>query len=160
MDIYQITTEIKQIENELEQSGGEVTQEIEDTLHRLFLARDEKLNALVYLLKTADAEDMLIAAELARLSTLRKSVSTKAERLKELVKRLLPIGETWSNGLNKFSYRTSQACEVAEGVNLPEVYYRTKVVTEVDKQKLTLDLKGGATIEGAQLVTRFNINLK
>ena len=160
MNIYEISKEIRDLEVLIEQNGGEVSEEIEGALHKMFLARDEKLGAIAYLLKTADAQEMIISAEVKRLNELKKSVATKSERLKALVADFLPKGEKWTNGLDTFSYRTSHAVEVDEGVELPEVYYRTKLISEVDKQKLSVDLKSGAVVPGALLVTRFNVVLK
>ena len=160
MNVYQINKEMLDLHIILEQNNGEVTQGLQDALHKICIARDEKLAALAYLLKYADGQDTLINVELKRLTELKKSVAVKVERLKGLVAELLPKGETWSDALNKFSYRTSHAVEVDEGIELPETYYRTKITTEVDKQKLTTDIKGGAVIPGAKMITRFNVILK
>lgn len=160
IDIHTLSAELKIIQSRIEENDGEITPEIEAAFVRAFAARDQQLEALATLLKTADSEDLVISAEIARLQGLKKQVGSKTERLQEFVKSLLPIGEIWNSGLHKFSYRTSQAVEVAADAILPEAYYRTKIVTEVDKQKLKVDLKGGATVPGVQLVTRFNLNLK
>jgi hypothetical protein len=160
IDIHMLSAELKIIQSCIEENNGEITPDIEAAFVKAFAARDQRLEALAALLKTADSEEIVISAEIARLQGLKKQTGAKIERLQELVKSLLPIGEIWNSGLHKFSYHTSQAVEVAADAVLPEVYYRTKIVTEVDKQKLKVDLKGGATVPGVQLVTRFSLNLK
>jgi hypothetical protein len=159
---HDLSAEMKLILSEIEENGGEVTPEIAERFNLVFAMRDTKLEALASMLKTADKEELILNAEIKRLQERRKEVERKVEHYEKMVREILPIGEIWNTGLHKICYkRCPPSVFVAEGAELDEVYYRTKIISEVDKAKLLIDLKGGATIEGAHLITdKFNLVIK
>jgi len=160
MNVFELSMEQERLEAAIEAAGGELFPELEAMLHLLSNAKSDKLQALVKLIKKTDADDMVIDHEIVRLRTLQKTNKTKREQLERLVKVILVEGEKWQDGADKISWRESKSVEVVEGVVLPDVYYRTKIVTEVDKVKLGADLKGGAVVPGASLVTKLNLQVR
>lgn len=157
MNVFQISQALERIDAAIEAAGGEVVPEIEAMLHELSNAKSDKLQALAKLIKKNDADEIAIDDEIKRLRTLKNTTEAKRKYLEKLVRTLLLEGETWQEGSDRFSWRKSTSVNVVDGVELPEAYYRSKIVSEVDKTKLSVDLKGGATIPGASLQTKYNL---
>ena len=61
-------------------------------------------------------------------------------------------------GLHKLSFRTSQAVNITDEVRIPNQYI--KVETKIDKEALRRDLKAGLVVEGAELVTNRNLQIR
>ena len=162
LNVHQISATLKIIQSQLEENGGEVTPDIEEAFNKAFAARDEKLDALALLMKTADAEELVINAEIARLKSLKEQITAKGEYLEKMVKDLLPVGESWNGGLHKFSYsKCPPSVEVINESEIPETYFAVELVSRVDKKTLGIDLKGGAIIPGVKLVTdKYTLKLK
>ena len=68
-------------------------------------------------------------------------------------------GKKWQNSEVAISWRKSESVEVSNVKELPEEYLKYKD-PEPDKVKLKADLKAGAEIDGARLVTKENIQIK
>ncbi len=160
MNVYEISKELAAIEALIEENEGVITPEIEAQFNALHSAKDSKLQALAKLIKKTDADDLVITNEIQRLRTLEKSVASRRDYLERLVRAVLLEGETWQEGADRFSWRKSTSTEISEGAEIPDAYYKTKIVTEIDTLKIRHDLKGGATIPGAQLVTKYNLQVK
>ena len=162
ISVYALSADLKLIMSAIEENGGEISPDIEQRFNEVFKERAAKLEALATLMKTCNAETLIINAEIDRLSDLKKEAATRFERCEKMVRDILPIDEEFNSGLHQFSYKKCPpSVEVAAGVDLPECYLRTKIVSDVDKIKLRDDLKGGATIEGVRLVNdKFNLKMK
>jgi hypothetical protein len=160
MNVFEISAALQEIEAAIELNEGVLTPQIEAEFNRLHSAKSDKLQALAKLIKKADADDLVISNEIQRLRTLQKTVEARRGYLEKLVRAILLEGETWQEGLDRFSWRKSNSVEVTDGAELPECYYRTKIITEVDKIKLSTDMKGGAVIPGVSYVTKFNLQVK
>ena len=61
-------------------------------------------------------------------------------------------------GLNKLSFRTSTAVNIIDECKIPNQY--VKVETSIDKMALKKDLQAGMVIEGAELVTNRNLQIR
>jgi hypothetical protein len=61
-------------------------------------------------------------------------------------------------GLHKLSFRSSTAVSITDEVRIPNNYI--KVETKIDKESLKRDLKAGLVIEGAELITNRNLQLR
>lgn len=158
MNVYEISTEIAKIETAIDEAGGVVTPEVEEMLNALSNARSDKLQALAKLIKKNQGDGVLIDHEIERLRSLRKTVDSKHASLEKLVRVLLMVGETWQEGSDRFSWRKCPpSLELADGIEVDDCYKRVEVKERIDAEKIKLDLKGGATIPGAQLVTKFNL---
>lgn len=158
--LYNITAEQQRINDALMESGGELTPELEDALvinAENFAIKVEGYAASIH---KFDAGIDAIDAEIKRLTALKKSATGAKTRLKDtLAYAMETFGyDKLDMGLHKLSFRTSQAVNITDEVRIPNQYI--KVETKIDKESLKRDLKAGLVIEGAELVTNRNLQIR
>ena len=158
--IYNIGAEQLRINEMLEETGGELTPEIEEALvlneQNFAVKVDGYINTIA---KYTDIEDA-IANEIKRLSALKKTASNIKTNLKErLAYGMDMMGyDKLDLGLHKLSFRNSTAVNVTDETHIPAEYII--VETKVDKMKLKEALKNGETIQGAELVNNRSIQIR
>lgn len=158
--LYHITSEQLRINELLEESGGELTPEIEEALvlnEHNFVAKSEgyiqtiaKYQALV------DAADNIIK-EAQRKKRVFDNIS---KRLKERLQAAMIImgRDRVEVGLHTLSLRNSVAVNITEESKIPNEFI--KVETSVDKMKVKEALKRGEFIPGAELQTNQSIQIR
>jgi hypothetical protein len=158
--LFNITAEQKRINDALMESGGELTPELEEALvinAENFAVKVEGYATSIHQFEAyAEAAD----AEIKRLTALKKSAQGAAKRLKDnLAYGMEVMGyDKVDMGLHKISFRTSTAVNITDEVRIPNNYI--KVETKIDKEALRRDLKAGLVVEGAELVTNRNLQLR
>lgn len=158
--LFNITAEQKRINDALMESGGELTPELEEALvinAENFAVKVEGYATSIHQFEAyAEAAD----AEIKRLTALKKSAQGAAKRLKDnLAYGMEVMGyDKVDMGLHKISFRTSTAVNITDEVRIPNQYI--KVETKIDKEALRRDLKAGLVVEGAELVTNRNLQLR
>ncbi len=158
--LFNITSEQKRINDALMELDGELTPELEEALvinAENFAVKAEAYAASIHQFEAVeDAAD----AEIKRLTALKKSAQGAAKRLKDnLAYGMEVMGyDKVDMGLHKLSFRTSTAVNITDEVRIPNTYI--KVETKIDKESLKRDLKAGLVIEGAELVTNRNLQLR
>lgn len=158
--LFNITAEQKRINDALMESGGELTPELEEAL--LINAENfaVKVEGYATSIHQFDAFAEAADAEIKRLTALKKSAQGAAKRLKDnLAYGMEVMGyDKVDMGLHKISFRTSTAVNITDEVRIPNNYI--KVETKIDKEALRRDLKAGLVVEGAELVTNRNLQLR
>ena len=158
--LYNICAEQLRINEMLEESGGEVTPEIEEALvlneENFSIKVDGYLQSIA---KYSDAEE-LIANEIKRLSALKKTAANIKENLKKRLANGMEIMgyDKLDLGLHKLSFRSSTAVNITDECLIPAEYII--VETKVDKVKIKDALKGGAMIAGAELVNNKSLQIR
>jgi hypothetical protein len=158
--LFNITAEQRRINDALMESGGELTPELEEALlinSENFAVKVEGYATSIHQFEAfAEAAD----AEIKRLMALKKSAQGAAKRLKDnLAYGMEVMGyDKVDMGLHKLSFRTSTAVNITDEVRIPNQYI--KVETKIDKESLKRDLKAGLVIEGAELITSRNLQLR
>jgi hypothetical protein len=158
--LFNITAEQRRINDALMESGGELTPELEEALlinSENFAVKVEGYATSIHQFEAfADAAD----AEIKRLMALKKSAQGAAKRLKDnLAYGMEVMGYNKVDmGLHKLSFRTSTAVNITDEVRIPNQYI--KVETKIDKESLKRDLKAGLVVEGAELVTNRNLQIR
>lgn len=140
---------------------GEITDETIGLLDALELdLRDRVLEYAAYA-KGERAE----AAKIAGLAHDLLQRAQRHERRAERLERAIAAGMT--PGTQRFEderaevfWRKSQAVEIADESKLPEAWWREKVERAPDKVKIRDALKSGCMVDGAELVTRWNLQVK
>lgn len=158
--LYHITSEQLRINELLEESGGELTPEIEEALiinEENFIAKSEGY------IETIAKYKALAEAAKVRIEEYQRIKRTAENIEKRLKERMQWAMETLGMdkveiGLNKLSFRTSTAVNITDEVRIPNQYI--KVETSVDKMALKKDLQAGMVIEGAELVTNRNLQIR
>lgn len=158
--LFRITVDQMHINDMLMETGGELTPELEE----LLVINAENFNLKVESYATsihrfdalADAAD----AEIKRLTALKKSAQGAQKRLKDTLANAMEVFnyDKLDLGLHKLSFRTSTAVNITDEVRIPNQYI--KVETKIDKEALRRDLKAGLVVEGAELVTNRNLQIR
>lgn len=136
---------------------GEIVDQ--DKLDSLMMERSAKIESVALWVKNLESDAVAYKAEKEAFAQREKQASDKAKRLKEWLARVCE-GEKFSTAKCAVSFRTSESVEIAEGATIPDAYIRTKVTSEPDKTAIKAALKAGEVIEGCQIVTKFNTNIK
>lgn len=158
--LYHITSEQLRINELLEELEGELSPELEEALiinEENFIAKSEGyIESIAYFKAKQEAAKVRIE-EYQRI----KRIAENAE--KRLKERMQWAMETLGRdkvevGLHKISLRSSTAVNITDDVRIPNQYI--KVETKIDKESLKRDLKAGMVIEGAELVTNRNLQIR
>lgn len=158
--LFDITAEQRRINDALMESGGELTPELEEAL----LVNAEnfavKVNGYATSIRKFDALAEAADAEIKRIQAIKKSATNSAKRLKEALAYGMEVMgmDKVDMGLNKLSFRTFTAVNIIDEVRIPNQYI--KVETSIDKMALKKDLQAGMVIEGVELVTNRNLQIR
>lgn len=158
--LYAITSEQLRINELLEESGGELTPEIEEALtlnEENFLVKSEGyIESIARFKALAEAADVRIK----EMQRIKKTAENSKRRLEE---RLLWALQTMGRdkvevGLRKLALRMTTAVNITDETAIPAEYI--KVETSVDKMRIKEALKSGEVITGAELVTNQSIQIR
>lgn len=161
MKLYEISSKL--IESLLRYEEAETQEEqavILESMQALTASRDEKLESCSAHIKNMTAESEAIENELNRLKAKHSHISNKIESLKRYVAFNLGDGEKWTNGVHSLGWRKSEALEISDPDSIPDVYKRTKVVTEPNKTLIKQVIKEGGTIGGCSIQVKQNLQVK
>ena len=122
MNIYQIQQDLLAIFDELEENGGELTEELEQKLAITQEEFKDKVEDYTNVIKSLDADMNAIKVEQARLKALYDRKENVAKKLKEIIINAInEFGDTKKSGVKYLDYgtgevsvRKTQAVEVNE----------------------------------------------
>lgn len=135
---------------------------IADTLESLDEALEGKVESVLHFRQHLLNEATALKAEEQRLAERRKLREAKADRLKDYVNECLNVAgvKKLETPLYTVSYRKSDIVEITDAKALPVGFLRTNTTTNPDKDAIKKALKAGEVINGAQLVTKANLQIK
>jgi hypothetical protein len=162
MNLFEINDAITRCVK-LESGDGYVdteTGELIDTeaLDNLVMERDTKIRNIACWIKNLESDEKALADQIKTFTARKNAAKNKRESLKSYLAAFM-AGKKWQNSEVAISWRKSESVEVSNVKELPEEYLKYKD-PEPDKVKLKADLKAGAEIDGACLVTKENIQIK
>jgi hypothetical protein len=158
--LYHITSEQLRINELLEESGGELTPEIEEALvlneHNFVTKSEGYIQTIAKYQALVDAADNIIK-EAQRKKRVFDNIS---KRLKERLQDAMIImgRDRVEIGIHTLSLRNSVAVNITEENKIPNEFI--KVETSVDKMKVKEALKRGELIPGAELQTNQSIQIR
>jgi len=170
MKLYELSDEIARIEDELadildgeDEPEGGVDPAIAAALDRydaLVLQLDAKLSGMWRWLRNIDARATAVENEAKRLSARGRRLRRLHDGIKRYVAFCLGEGRKWEepDGPAAFSWRRSEAVEVQDESAIPDCYCvfdRRPLLSEIKK-----GIKSGATVPGAALVQRMNLQVR
>lgn len=161
--LYQIQGDYLELASLLEESGGEITEELEE---RLSINREElnqKAENYALLIRQIEGKASVIKAEMDRLKALLVSKQNTAERLKENIKRAMDMYDvkTIEGNLVKLTLRNNAASvKIEEGAKIPKEFLVKTVNEAPDKKAIKEHLQGGKVIAGVTLVSTKSILIK
>lgn len=85
MNIFEISKELESVFDELEENGGELTEELEE---KLSISQDEfrsKVNAYLFIIKHTESDIDCCDKEIKRLQSVKKSKQNTIDRLKNIL---------------------------------------------------------------------------
>jgi len=158
MNLYQIKNEYLTLASQLEQ--GELTPEIEQQLQINEEQLKEKAINYGYVIRSFEYDNDVIDAEIKRLKQLKEQKENAIDKLKNAVSDAMQLYgiEKIDSPTLKLSFRKSESIEVSE--NIDKKYLIEKITLQPDKQAIKKDIKDGKQVEGAVLVTNYNIQIK
>lgn len=132
-----------------------------DTLDSIDWEHDfsEKIENCIKVIRNKEARVQAYKSEIERLEALKSSEKKAIEKIKERISEAMQLTQhdKLDTTLFKVGFRKSKAVVVDE-VKLPKEYMKAKWIP--DKEKLKELLKNGATIQGATLEERRNLNIR
>jgi hypothetical protein len=160
MNLYNITTEMKNLTLQLEE--GELTPELEQAL---VITQDQlqaKAIDYCYVIKNIESDSEAIDNEIKRLKAMKEAKDNTIDRLKEAVRNaMLASGiDKIESSLFKLSLRRSESVEVVNIDQLPENLITVKKTVSPDKVKIKEAIKAGLTVEGANLIENYSLQIK
>ena len=132
LNLYQITTELQQLEQALLESGGVLTDEIEEKYETLLEMEADKVEGYIAMIRKFEASEEAIKSERQRLQKAERSMRKAAQSLKDrLAESMLRRGEeVHETDLGKVRLQQASRASLVVNVDpeeLPEEFQRWKV---------------------------------
>lgn len=147
----------------VDEETGEIDAErASEYLEALQLERGEKVENIALYIKSLDSEAAAIKAEEKNLQARRTAKERKAERLREYLKTsMLALNEPkFETARVALSFRTSKQVVVSDMEKLDKAYIKEKVEYSADKTAIKKAIESGATVNGAYIEEKQNLNIK
>jgi hypothetical protein len=163
MRLFEISHDYRTVLNRVDDAEGVLDDTLEADLDAIAGAMEEKVEAVVVVMRELDAEAAALKAEEQRLAARRKAREANAERLRAYTARCMGLAGTRkiATGLAVVSLRASTSVVVdCAPEALPAEYQRTKTTVDADKVALKKALEDGAAIQGVSLVTSDSLQVR
>jgi hypothetical protein len=158
--LYNITAEALNLASALEE--GEITPELENSLIINQTELQDKAINYAYVIRTVEIDVDAIDEELKRLQAIKKAKNNVIDRMKESVVNAMGIYgiEKINTPTLNISLRKSESIEIVNESQLADNYKTEKITYSPDKTRIKNAIKEGVEVEGAVLVTKFNLQIK
>lgn len=160
MTLYHITSEQLRINELLEESGGELTPEIEEAL--MLNAENFEIKADGYIESISRYKALAEAADvrIKEMQRIKKTSENIEKRLKERLLQAMVVMDVdkMELGLRKLSIRNTTAVNITDEAHIPAEYII--IEQKYDKTRIKDALKSGDVIPGAELVTNKSIQIR
>ena len=162
LNIYQIEKEYLELANQLIESGGECTPELELQLTINQEQLEQKARGYGFVVKQMESDVSIIDAEIKRLGELKKARLKTIERLETTVSQAMQLYQI--NRLEtptlKISFRKSESVEIDDESAISFAYLKEKISYTIDKAMIKEAIKKGEVVAGARLQINQNIQIK
>lgn len=178
MTLYEIDEKLRVLEEYgVDEETGELLDE--DQFNAKFdeiqMALNDKIESSICFVKNLNTEVEAFKAEEKNLAQRRKIKENLAERIKNRIDTYIKAQYTDEEGnidivgLNKYkmetpkmklSYRKSESVNITDIDSIPKKYIKTKTEISADKTNIKKAIKAGQDINGAELVTNINMQVK
>lgn len=160
LTLYHITSEQLRINELLEESGGELTPEIEEALmlnEQNFVTKaDGYIESIAKYRALAEAADVRIK----EMQRIKKTAENIEKRLKERLMTAMYVMDRDSVeiGSRKLSLRHTKAVNITDAARIPSCFSIVEV--KHDKKRIGEALKNGELVPGAELVSNTSIQIR
>ena len=159
--LYEITQNMKMLTSYLDEEDFD-SDVYENTLDLIKTELNNKSTSLIHVIKNIESDETMLDNEIKRLKAIKDRKSKNLKDVKEYIKVCME-----QMGLNKietpignFSLRKSESVDIINPVKIPAQYLNTVVEYKPDKVKIKEAIKNGIKIEGVEIVTNNNLNIK
>jgi hypothetical protein len=162
LNIYQIEQEYLSLANQLIESGGECSPELELQLTINQDQLEQKARGYGFVVKQLESEVLIIDAEIKRLGELRKARLKTIERLETTVSNAMQLYQIQKleTPTLKITFRKSESVEIDNEAEIPKQFIKAKTTYTIDKVAIKEAIKKGELISGARLQVNQNIQIK
>jgi len=167
MNLWQLTQEELSFISLMEETGGEITPELEEELAIRRENFDHKAESYTKLILKLESDIEAAASEIKRIQDLKKTKENTVKRLKTTLRDALQIfGRPDSKSgvmkyetpLFKLSIRSSSAVEIMDEQELPDEFWAIK--REVSKTLISNAIKEGREVPGATMVENKSLQIR
>jgi len=160
MNLFNIQQQYLSLAEQL--SEGELTPELEQALIINETELKEKAVNYAYVIKQLGHEVNAVADEIKRLTELKKRNEKAIERMETAISNAMQLYgiDKVDSSFIKLSFRKSESVEVINEAQLTEQFTTTKTTVTPNKTAIKEAIKNGEVVEGAVLVTNFNLQIK
>lgn len=147
--------------NQLLESNGQLTPELEEQLSKLEIALPAKVDSYAYLIDRFEAEAEFWKARAENNALVMKACLAAQKRLKDNLKFAMQeqkAGEIKGNEV-RFKLQNSKPSLVIDETIIDPAYTYQHVETRIDKKKIEEDLKIGVPVKGATLEPSFSLRV-
>jgi hypothetical protein len=180
--LYEISSELLELEAQIEENGGELTEELEEAFDSLLGKQVEKIDNYAALVRTVELRGETRKAEAARMATLAKRDENLAKRLKDILKdhfvahdmkridgSRFTVTRSKNGGADPVKVDEGEAAELTIPVQIGEEviptsvsvptgvpirYLKLKATATPDVDQIRAELQAGAELEFASLLPR------
>jgi hypothetical protein len=143
---------------QIEENGGELTQELEEQLTITEHDRESKCEGYVSVIRQLKSKSQLIKDEAKRLLDAARTYDKSVERLEDnLLSSIVQLGNIKTNFVS-ISTRRNKSVEIADDVEIPLQYQRVKI--EANKTAIKEAIESGIDVPGATIVEKFSLLIK
>lgn len=160
--IFNIQTEYKSIIKALIDNGGELTDELQTEIEISQKELYKKTESYSWAIKEIDGEISIIKEEIERLQGLINSRDKAIKRMKDVILNAMETFEIdkIETPLIKISIRESEAVEVINEAQIPDIYFAEKTTKTISKTMIKEAIKSGASIDGAIIKINKSLQIK
>lgn len=161
-NIFAIQREYVELMDSIFSNDGEITPELLEKLNINEQELKHKAIQYAYAIKDVEANNQIIDQEIARLKGLKAQNDKKIDALENIISAAMHrynFTKLESETL-KLSFRKSESINITDETKLSDNLFRTIIKKEPDKNAIKEALKSGAEIDGASLVTNYNLQIK
>lgn len=161
--LFHIQQEYLQLAEILEDNGGELTPEIEQSLAINQQELQTKGVNYALVIRQIDGEAEIIDREIKRLADLKKTKENAANRMKEAIKgamELYGIQSIKGDLINITLRNNASSVVINEEEKLPTEYVQVKHTISPDKKAIKAAIESGIEVPGAYLTKSKSILIK
>jgi hypothetical protein len=167
MNLFQLTLEEINFISMMEETGGEVTDEIMEDLAIRRENFQHKAEAYSKFILKLESEADIAAAEIKRIQAIKKSKDNTATRLRETLRDALMVfgnenpktgNKAYETALFKLSLRKSQSVEITDENEVPDEFWAIK--KEISKSTISQAIKDGLEVPGAKMKENYGLQIK
>ena len=163
MNLYEITTDLKNVESLIErdaEQGLPVDECLTKALDEIKGSLTTKVCNIGAWIKNLESEEEAIAAEIKRLAERQKAKGAFADRLKAWVLNNIGAGAKFEDARCVVGTRKSQRCEIVDQAQIPKEFLKTVVSTVPMKDEIKAAIKAGKEVPGAKMIDNLSLTIK